>query len=504
LQQPHLFESFLKYFYIKFLKNVSPLYTNQNGSNWLETQMDRISFTISIHGARDLPLDVDPDHLPFRLTHLLEIGEAHANPSCHGVFISSIPNGWFINNEATNIRSDLDSETQKINLRFDLHGSNLRMYTITQDVKAIHDREKIWCKLIDGNGEDTKGEVQISFQYKSAAPSTPNADKKRFLIEVKIRNMTGFLSQMDNLTEGSFVWLSYELLGIAVQTDRFSPFDEKNTFPSRQNTFEFYGTNDETRAILKSKNAILKIYIRTDRFILGSFNVKLGALFCSENSTDSTFQQERQDIIADLENFVNQGKPLKDCIISDGDNDTKLHLSVRLQIQSLGSDFHYVSAESRKIEASTEKPPASIFEVHHHTQVEEKPSMYDQIIIAAKRTEVDEKRKQWAIFRRREEEKFRKHLRKKEEDVRRFLEQQIKRNEEDHTSVLEACRREYFSLESRLKKALAGIETKEREMKRKMDELEGLHEKKLVDLDLKEKILRKETQHLIDSEVSKN
>jgi len=67
--------------------------------------------------------------------------------------------------------------------------------------------------------------------------------------------------------------------------------------------------------------------------------------------------------------------------------------------------------------------------------------------------------------------------------------------------VLDACRKEYFLLESKLKKALTSVEAKEREMSRRNDEMQILFDKKSADLDLKEKMFRKETQYKLDSEV---
>ena len=103
----------------------------------------------------------------------------------------------------------------------------------------------------------------------------------------------------------------------------------------------------------------------------------------------------------------------------------------------------------------------------------------------------------------REELKFINTLRKKEETVRLYLDQQMKKNESEHALVMKLTQMKFKSLETHLKKLLSGVEGKEREMKRKVENNNAQLAQKIAELDLEQKLVQKESHHIIDMEVCK-
>lgn len=121
--------------------------------------------------------------------------------------------------------------------------------------------------------------------------------------------------------------------------------------------------------------------------------------------------------------------------------------------------------------------------------------------IARVEMELDTKQREWMEYQRREEQSFRQHLREKEIKVQEYLEKYMKQEELKQMKIIENCRIEYKNLESRLKTALADVEAKEREMKRIVAANNTTFVQKITELDLKEKLIREEAQHLVDMEV---
>lgn len=115
---------------------------------------------------------------------------------------------------------------------------------------------------------------------------------------------------------------------------------------------------------------------------------------------------------------------------------------------------------------------------------------------------LEKKRRDWENWRHGEEFKFHEKLRQKEANAMRSIEDRVSTIEKERLDSLESSRKEYEKLESRLRNALMEVEVKERHSK----EAEAMHQnerqRKMAELDLRERLMKEELQHTIDIEAS--
>lgn len=116
--------------------------------------------------------------------------------------------------------------------------------------------------------------------------------------------------------------------------------------------------------------------------------------------------------------------------------------------------------------------------------------------------DLERKRREWEEWRHQQELQWHVKLREKEECAMRVLEERAKMKEKERVDLIEASRLEYVRMESKLKKALAEIETKELQIKNKDDIREIEYKRKQLDLDAKLRIMREEAKHMVELEVS--
>lgn len=488
----------------------------------MKSPINYSTIDLRIHGIRGLPYEADTNlhYLPFRVTLLRDADEICTESSCHNVFVHSLLNSqWHTNSEEDDnrftIHNDLDPTNDKTHFRLDLHGRNLCMFTFEINLNTIHrDREAVWCNLINCEGYEIDGaEVQLSVCFDDKPESILKnihqeqiieaqksniceAQESMFNIEIQMQEMTRGTNEV---TEESLIWLSFEFLDNITQTDLFSP-DDKSTYPSKAETFQFYGTHEKAWLLLHDDVGVLKIYVCGNSGILTCFHLGLAALFCSEEDAAPVIHQGSREIITNLCHTTRSehehGEEKKVSSSSNGEDDSKLQLSITLQIHSATShsidhfdmtggkaNGNYHRIESPKISTTRSLDQKKIPRFESSANISK---TIDAITNATRKSkaEIVEKRKQWERFRQKEEDKFRKHLKKKEEEVRKYLQHQIQKNEDSHSEAMKTCRNEYLKLELRLKKALVGVESKERETKRKMDDAESAHQKKMNELEL--------------------
>eukprot|EP00956_Cyclotella_meneghiniana_P043952 scaffold295509_cov79-Cyclotella_meneghiniana.AAC.1 len=84
----------------------------------------------------------------------------------------------------------------------------------------------------------------------------------------------------------------------------------------------------------------------------------------------------------------------------------------------------------------------------------------------------------------------------------RAIDERVCNIEKERLDSLESSRKEYEVLESRLRNALLEVESKER----RLNEVEAMHQnerqRKMAELDLRERLMKEELQHTIDIEAS--
>jgi hypothetical protein len=267
----------------------------------------------------------------------------------------------------------------------------------------------------------------------------------------------------------SSIWVSYQFMGILVQTDQFIA---TATFPSSLDHFLWY----------REDSGQIDIHICSEEHIVGSTQVQIESLFFHESAgqPDQKPLTRYQEIIATIIPENHKGGLC--------DQVPQLHLSIELRPCRVENSL--LSPEIKDDNCILDVEPAFSKDstANVNTSDEQICEAVKQINIA--REELEKKQRDWIAFQKGEESKFRKHLQAKEDKVRTYLQQQVELNQEEHSKTMALCRSEYKILESRLKKALCEVEAKEREMKRNMNEVE-----------MREQVLQNEAQHMIDMEV---
>ena len=288
---------------------------------------------------------------------------------------------------------------------------------------------------------------------------------EKYAVTIKISSS----ENLEYLESGpSAIWVSYQFMGIIVQSDQFIA---TATFPSTLDLFLW----------CREDPGQIDFHICSEERIVGSTQVQIESLFFYESAgqPDQKPLTRYQEISAII---IPENQKGEIC-----DQVPQLYLSIELRPCRVENPL---SPEIIDDTCILDVEPAFSKEstANVNTSDEQICEAVKQINIA--RGEIERKQRDWIAFQKGEEDKFRKHLSSKEDKVRTYLQQQVELNQEEHSKTMALCRSEYKTLESRLKKALCEVEAKEREMKRKMNEV-----------DMREKVLQNEAQHMIDMEV---
>lgn len=308
-----------------------------------------------------------------------------------------------------------------------------------------------------------------------------------YILIVELRNVSNLL-RLGNVEPDSRLWISYEFLGMVVQSDQFICSASKTYFPIKRNRFFWNG----------SCPSVIHMYVCAQERVLGVTNVQIKSVFFGDLGSNVQLGQiEINSKVTPIEPDKNELSPVLhqephlqlmiECIVFDDSNNFSSCPYHEAASKNIRSDPLLQILPKPIMEPLTCKVEEHIYEVAKQ--------------LSDAKLEIERKQKEWNAFVQREEKKFRNHLREKEEKVRNYLNLQIQQNQEEHSRTLELCRVEYRKLEVRLKKSLREVEAKEREMARQHEEKEAILSKKRNEFDTKEKMLREEAQHLIDMEV---
>ena len=115
--------------------------------------------------------------------------------------------------------------------------------------------------------------------------------------------------------------------------------------------------------------------------------------------------------------------------------------------------------------------------------------------------ETKRRRYEWEEWRHQEELKWHEKLREKETAAMRALEEQAKEKEKERRNMVEASRKEYIRLETKLKKALVEVENKDRLLNNEISMKESELKRKQMDLDARLRIMGQENKYMIELEV---
>mmetsp|Transcript_1128 Transcript_1128/g.2049 ORF Transcript_1128/g.2049 Transcript_1128/m.2049 type:complete len:489 (-) Transcript_1128:1372-2838(-) len=315
------------------------------------------------------------------------------------------------------------------------------------------------------------------------------SNQEYYVLIVELRNASN-LSHLGNVGGDSRVWISYEFLGMVVQSDQFICSTTETHFPIKRDRF-FWNGNCPSE---------IQIYICAKERVLGVANVQIKSIFFDVVGTKGLLG--KKEIVSKVNPIYPGDDVPRDLLHPDP------HIQIMIEC-TVFDDSNTILSYPHRDELSKNNSPDPLLQILPKPFMEPLTCKVEEHIygvakqLSDAKIDIERKQKEWNVFFQREENKFRNHLKEKEEKVRNYLNLKIQKNQEEHSRTLELCRVEYRNLEARLKKSLREVEAKEREMDRRLEEKEAILKKKLTELDVKEKMLREEAQHLVDMEAVK-
>ncbi len=304
------------------------------------------------------------------------------------------------------------------------------------------------------------------------------------------------LKNVSHLKQGTYQMV-YEFLGAKVQTPTFlSSNNEKSlsSFKAKEDIFQINILHRDLLSFLKDN--VIKVILYKECESYGDAFINLFTAFnCNDN--ESLFQTDYfAEEWIEFDSKAGHCSSFLDTATKNNDN-PKLLLS--LSLSKFITKLRYPHHQQLPLHHSHEMALC-------HWDNDSCNPTNDELLqklkeIARAEMELDTKKREWMEYQHREEQSFQHHLREKEMKVQEYLEKHMKLEESKQMKIIENCRIEYKNLESRLKTALADIEGKEREMKRIVAANNTTFVQKITELDLKEKLIREEAQHLVDMEV---
>jgi hypothetical protein len=348
---------------------------------------------------------------------------------------------------------------------------------------------------------DFQNEIKKSYHMQDYCGPTNN-DKDSFCFELIIN-----LKNVSHLAPGNSTYkVVYEFLGAKVQTSTFrSSNNEKSSslFEAKVDIFQMH-VPDLCDLLSFMKDNLIKVTLYKESEVYGNAFVNLFTAFhCNDNLNDQKSSIKTNCFVQEWIEFDTKKKgncsSFEDMTTTKNNDNPKLLLSLSLSNQI--TKHRYPQHQPLPLHQSHE-----IMGSCHWDNDSCHPTNDDLLQklkeVARAEMELDMKQREWMEYRGREEQNFRQHLREKEIRVQEYLEKYVKQEELKQMEIIENCRIEYKNLESRLKTALADVEAKEREMKRIVAANNTTFVQKITELDLKEKLIREEANHLVDMEVS--
>uniref|UniRef100_A0A7S4HS34 Uncharacterized protein n=1 Tax=Odontella aurita TaxID=265563 RepID=A0A7S4HS34_9STRA len=116
--------------------------------------------------------------------------------------------------------------------------------------------------------------------------------------------------------------------------------------------------------------------------------------------------------------------------------------------------------------------------------------------------ELEKKKNEWERWKTLEEAKWHEKLREKESAALRLIEDDYRAREKERADAADASLQEYSRLETRLRKSLNEIETRERQVQNADAARHADFTKKIAELQLQERVMKEEAKHSVDLEVS--
>ena len=308
-------------------------------------------------------------------------------------------------------------------------------------------------------------------------------------------------------------WLSYRLLDTTLlQTEKFEIYATRTEgFEASEDLFrlELPATGNLTAALSKS----FDVYLCTHGSILGRLEVNISRLLALKEGGDQFAERAGRGTFY----FATAANGKEDDDESSDASSIEVSMSLRPELNDdiatdVGSSNSSSSSRTCKLEATTtttscQTKPA----VAQHPKAAPLPTQTPSPSTCTTRTtgttaddriEFEKERRRWEEWRHKEELKWHNKMRERESAALKALDEQSKAQERENAKEIDVKKKEFESLEGRLRKALAEVEKRERRIRTVEASREAEYTTKMAEVELKQKLLKEETKHAAELEVS--
>ena len=283
----------------------------------------------------------------------------------------------------------------------------------------------------------------------------------------KAKNLHNLLpippSDDENVVEA---WLSYRLLDTTLlQTEKFEIYATRTEgFEASEDVFklELPATGNLTAALSKS----FDVYLCTHGSILGRLEVNISRLLTLNEGGDQFAERAGRGTFY----FAIAANDKEDDDESSDASSIEVSMSLRPELNDdIATDVGSSNASSRtcKLEATTtttscqtkpavaQHPKAAPLPTQTQTPSPSTTSSRTTGTTADDRIEFEKERRRWEEWRHKEELKWHNKMRERETAALKALDEQSKAQERENAKEIDAKKKEFESLEGRLRKALA-------------------------------------------------
>lgn len=345
--------------------------------------------------------------------------------------------------------------------------------------------------------------------------------KATFILSIRLdkaKNLHNLLPEDVLVAEA---WLSYRLLGAAApvvqSAETFELYSTSTEgFESCEDVFEL-----ELSAPTALATSSFDVYLCTHGSVLGKTRVKIESLLALNEGGDQFAERAGRGTF-----YFTTAANGKEDDESSAASSIEVGMSLRRELNDgIAAGISGISSTSKtcKREASTTTTSCQISSspnkpaiAQHSTDASAPTSALAPAApllvqtqtpsttgtTADDRIEFEKERRRWEEWRHKEELKWHNKMREQESAALKALDEQSKAQERQNDKEIETRKKEFESLEGRLRKALAEVEKRERRIRTVEASREAEYTSKMAEVELKQKLLKEETKHAAELEVS--
>eukprot|EP00592_Proboscia_alata_P003854 CAMPEP_0194370658 /NCGR_PEP_ID=MMETSP0174-20130528/18984_1 /TAXON_ID=216777 /ORGANISM="Proboscia alata, Strain PI-D3" /LENGTH=620 /DNA_ID=CAMNT_0039148249 /DNA_START=40 /DNA_END=1902 /DNA_ORIENTATION=- len=338
-----------------------------------------------------------------------------------------------------------------------------------------------------------------------------------FSIKIRLeyaRNLNSIFNESKNPKEE--VWLSYSCCQIIAQTEKIKSF-EQSTFSS-SDEFNVCGSLSELKQYFR-KIGTLQVHVCTAGAVHGSGSFNWGHGLANATFSKGTCHFFRESFTIAQKNHKHSVKQSHENIIPT------IGASVIIERKSYGSDVNVIknASERKKIDRNPFNSCPNDQEMHQANQIlrsNEQNLSRAELGVKGRHAantmyfqhqnnfpvkdmcsiDTQRQRREFEDWMRREELAWNEKLRSKEAAAMRSLEEREKQRDKERDGEIEAARLEYGRLETRLRKFLADVEKRERQLKNDEHALHTTYNQKGSELELQRDLMKQETRVIVNVE----